>query len=128
MLFKKIFIYTSILSSLLIFNANISAEETSVFCADKNKNWHWLNKGKTKVKGKWGGKMLNDTYYFNYFILEDGIRTIWTLKFKCFQEFGGDFIYAQPANSAFSEWYPFALNEDNILGGHTSYFPIDGYA
>jgi hypothetical protein len=127
MKFKKFIIQSALLSSLLMLNKNISAEETSVYCSDKNRNWHWLNEGKARVKGTWGTKIISDSYFYSYFILDNGLIEIWKLKFKCNQEFGKNFIYAQPANSIFSVWAPFALNDNSILDGHKSYILLNEY-
>ena len=120
MTFKKFIIRISLLSGIFICSQNVTAVETSVFCSDKDKNWHWLNDGNTKVEGTWGKKRVEVIFYVKYFILDQGAQEYLRLKLQCIQNFGEEFIYAQASDPYSFVWAPFALNDKHILEGHFS--------
>ncbi|WP_186648116.1 hypothetical protein [Fluviispira vulneris] len=113
---KKIFLI--ILFPSLISIADIAcAGETYVYCADENKNWHWLSGGTITVSGYWDTASVRRGLYFNYFIITKGLDEVKALRDKCVNEFGSNYIFAQPADSSLQRWSLFAINDDTFVSG-----------
>ncbi|APJ03095.1 hypothetical protein [Silvanigrella aquatica] len=107
---------------ILFFSKNaMSSVETSVICADKDKNWQWLSNGNQRVSGIWGIAQTNHFYSYYYFLPEGGIDKIKELKNECIQQFGINFIYPQPSDHYFQNWSVFATDKKNIYPGHVSF-------
>ncbi len=115
-----------IISLLLFINKSVFAEiadningwmkitTTSVFCANKHRTYHWLDN--ETVSGYWKEYTDFDSgYEFYYFYLTEGVGKYNELKNKCIEKFGNDFIYPQPADHRFSNWYPFAKNQTEMF-------------
>lgn len=100
---------------------SIGLESTYVYCVNEDKSWHWLTDTSNKyysVNGRWESwEQTRDSvdYYFQYFILNNYHNNIKEIKNLCQNKFGK--ILPQPANSSQSEWYVFAKDSNNFLGG-----------
>lgn len=118
MKYKNVIIFITLF--LFIYKKETLAAEVKVYCSDRNKNWHWLDNGNEKVTGKWNAKYKNQSTYFIYFIIDNGISEVDRLKAKCISEFGKDFLYAQPFLPHSGIWIPFAINDDQFIDGHVT--------
>ncbi|APJ02864.1 hypothetical protein [Silvanigrella aquatica] len=116
-------IYSLISFIIIIFvNPVFCLSETYVFCADKKRNWKWLNTKNNKISGEWGIFSTNSKYGHYYFIPEDGIHKIRELKMACINEFGQEFIYPQPSDSYARYWAVFAIDKSHLIPGHYTLF------
>lgn len=113
----KIKINFYLFCSILYLNNFAFADETYVYCSDENKNWNWLSNGTVKVQGYWNTNTLRNGLYFDIFIIKNGLDEIVSLKNKCIEEFGANYIYAQPADNRFQRWSLFALNDSHFVTG-----------
>ncbi|APJ04477.1 hypothetical protein [Silvanigrella aquatica] len=119
-----------LISTITFFNAvvpafsqEVSINSAYVYCADENKNWHWLDDGETKIEGQWLKFSIekNSLTYTYYFIVGDSLDKIENLRKECQKKFGKEFHYAQPATINTLGWYRFATHNLITAPGHISY-------
>ena len=118
---KKLLALSTFLFSSLLNTQFAKAEEATVYCADENQNWKWLDNGNVKVHGEWKIGTVYSFFNFHYFILEDALITFMILQHRCKQEIGEKYIYVQPSKKGSRVWAPFAIVKNQLLGGHISY-------
>ncbi len=123
----------TLIFSIFLYKENSEAATVlkSVFCVDKNKNWHWLkNKDKEQVY----------IYVLEKYAIKHNINAVygevlwWKIKYsipfaqhpekviselqaQCKEQYGINFEYAQPAVNIFSIWEPFGVNDEKIAKG-----------
>ncbi|WP_186646659.1 hypothetical protein [Fluviispira vulneris] len=112
---QKLFFYFIFMISFLLHERHSVAEEVKVICSNKNQKWELLDKGNTKVQGKWQSMPIDENQYFVHFVIENDISQVIALKEKCIEEFGKEFYYAQPFSGI---WTPFSTNNCEFLDGH----------
>ncbi|APJ03109.1 hypothetical protein [Silvanigrella aquatica] len=110
--YLKIIFLTSITTTHIVSYA----DEASIFCSNKNRNWHWLNNGITKVKGKWVSSQNNQNQYFTYFILDGGEEKYLKLREICQFSFGNDYIFPQPGRLYDYAWSVFGTKDKTFDG------------
>ncbi|KAB8033322.1 hypothetical protein [Fluviispira multicolorata] len=112
----------SIRNIALLFYINLSltaySEEAYVYCANKNKDWHWLTDVDNKyvsVSGKWK-HFETEKVRFSYFLLDDVLKYV-AFKIQCENLHGKSFDSPQPARKGSSVWSPFALSDSIYFNG-----------
>ncbi|KAB8030952.1 hypothetical protein [Fluviispira multicolorata] len=106
---------------IFLFSMNANADIAIVYCANDKKKWHWLNKKKEIVRGKWENKFVKPWLYKKYFIIKGGMSKVHSLQEQCILTFGSEFHYAQPAEIGSEDWHVFAINDDTLIKGISSY-------
>ena len=116
-MFKKLIYF--FLSGFII-NCTYGAT-TYVFCANRNKQWRWLNSDSeyVSVSGEWKIMALKG-FVYQYFEL-DNVASAEILQEKCKDQFGDSYIYAQPANSFADQWYGFGVKGCILYSGFFKY-------
>ncbi|WP_186647376.1 hypothetical protein [Fluviispira vulneris] len=110
--------YCSTLCGLLDTTVrSTSPDEARVYCSSANKEWAYLGNGNVKVTGTWKQQKVRN-FYKIYFIIDGGESTIFQLQRACKNEFGEDFIFAQPDNPRTNSWHTFAINDNIMALGH----------
>jgi hypothetical protein len=92
------------------------ANYTYIICADKSKNWDWLDG--SIVDGIWIKKHVKGNFFSRSFLLEGGINHYKILREECKNQFGNQFIYPQPSFYSFSNWSVFTDKEGVKFPGH----------
>ncbi len=123
---KNMLIKTGLLISIIFLQFSASAlfiedfrgwlqsSSTSVICAENKKSYHWLEN--ESATGYWGVHTdYHAGYAFHYFFLSEGAGKYNELQNKCISKFGEKFKYPQPADYSFSDWYPFAKNQNEMF-------------
>lgn len=88
----------------------LQSSTTSIVCAANKKDYHWLEN--ETVHGYWGVHTNYDLgYVYHYFYISEGSAKYNELKEKCIEKFGTQYVYPQPADYSFSDWYPFAKDQ-----------------
>lgn len=110
--------YLIILISFVLFcnNKPSFASYTYIICADKHKNWNWLEG--IISDGFWIKKHIKSNFFSNHYVLKEGIEYYKFLREECKNQFGNDFIYPQPSLHSFSNWTVFTDKDGNKFPGH----------
>ncbi len=103
--------------SFFVYLQKVYADEAFVYCAQDKNNWYWLSNKSVKVTGEWRNKKMSQILNLRFFKIDGGNTAVQALQTQCIQEFGHKYKYAQPADSYFSGWYLFGIDDDNIIAG-----------
>ncbi|WP_186649063.1 hypothetical protein [Fluviispira vulneris] len=103
--------------SFFLYQHKTYADEAFVYCAHNKNNWNWLSNKSVKVTGEWRHIKFESKSYLRYFKIDGGYNAIQVLQNKCKKEFGQSYKYAQPADSYFSGWYLFGIDDDDVIAG-----------
>ncbi len=111
----------------LFFQSFIYAEEISlsVYCANKDRKWHWLKDSQNQYISIKGEKKIiyhvheEDVISVDYFNISgsDAENKMNDLKQKCISSFGPEFEFVQPAQTRMSDWILFSINLDKFTKG-----------
>ncbi|KAB8038794.1 hypothetical protein GCL60_07990 [Silvanigrella paludirubra] len=102
---------------------SIFAETTEVFCATNDKKWEWLrsNNQIVSVNGEWVlfSKSITNNRYLSlrYFKIDADWSFIENLQKECIKKFGPSYIFAQVADSMFSDWFLLGVSNNSVAKG-----------
>ncbi len=102
---------------------SVFAETTEVFCATNDKKWEWLraNNQIVSVSGEWifFRKDITSNRYLNirYFKINGDWSDIEGFQKECIKNFGPSYVFAQVADSMFSNWYLIGVSNNSLAKG-----------